>query len=411
MIRKLIILGALCIAFGAYAQDTIKITPSDSLRIIVEKLQNRIEQLELKELRREALSVQEKKEKKKFTEKARSLQILNPELSITGDFYAGYLLDAPHFSSEQRSGLGMRVMGIHWQSALDPFSMMKVAVEFTEEGVELAEAYAIWNGILPGVGIRLGLQRQEFGAINRWHEHALDQFDFPLVLEQVFGEEGLTDLSATLDLNLPVVISPLTQNLIVSFMNGTNENLFTSETFHFPALTGRLKNFFHLSQSTYLDLGFSGLWGKNQFDGYVNGVRQKFPAAYTYVLGSDLSLVWEPSAKSLYRNVVLKAEIMHVKKEDPTAGDISLTGGYAYLQAKLNRRLETGFRVDYTQPFEINNTDIRYLQYVPYLTWWQSEYVRIRLQLNIPQKDLKSESPVFLLQLTWAAGPHKHEKY
>ena len=49
---------------------------------------------------------------------------------------------------------------------------------------------------------------------------------------------------------------------------------------------------------------------------------------------------------------------------------------------------------------------------VPYLTWWQSEFVRIRAELQRLEEDLhEGADHRFLLQVTWAAGPHKHETY
>ena len=49
---------------------------------------------------------------------------------------------------------------------------------------------------------------------------------------------------------------------------------------------------------------------------------------------------------------------------------------------------------------------------VPYLTWWQSEYVRLRGEYGYLENDLSGQSENrFTLELTWAAGPHKHETY
>ena len=48
---------------------------------------------------------------------------------------------------------------------------------------------------------------------------------------------------------------------------------------------------------------------------------------------------------------------------------------------------------------------------MPYLTWWQSEYVRLRAEVQLLENDLGDEENRFALQLTWAAGPHKHETY
>ena len=57
---------------------------------------------------------------------------------------------------------------------------------------------------------------------------------------------------------------------------------------------------------------------------------------------------------------------------------------------------------------------------VPYLTFWQSEFVYLRLEFQHAEnlisekldgsKELRTDNRL-LLQVDFAAGPHKHEKY
>ena len=48
----------------------------------------------------------------------------------------------------------------------------------------------------------------------------------------------------------------------------------------------------------------------------------------------------------------------------------------------------------------------------PNLTRWQSELVRLRGEDGFLKDDLTGDQENrFSLQLTWAAGPHKHETY
>ena len=49
---------------------------------------------------------------------------------------------------------------------------------------------------------------------------------------------------------------------------------------------------------------------------------------------------------------------------------------------------------------------------LPYITWWQSEYVRLRGEYGYYHSEPAGENENrFTLQLTWAAGPHKHATY
>jgi hypothetical protein len=52
----------------------------------------------------------------------------------------------------------------------------------------------------------------------------------------------------------------------------------------------------------------------------------------------------------------------------------------------------------------------------PYLTWWQSEFVRLRLQYQHVSRDFlaswgNDDDDKVWFQITFAAGPHKHESY
>lgn len=48
----------------------------------------------------------------------------------------------------------------------------------------------------------------------------------------------------------------------------------------------------------------------------------------------------------------------------------------------------------------------------PTLTWWQSEYVRLRLEYDLLGRSfLASDEGRLLLQVTFAMGPHRHETY
>jgi hypothetical protein len=47
----------------------------------------------------------------------------------------------------------------------------------------------------------------------------------------------------------------------------------------------------------------------------------------------------------------------------------------------------------------------------PTLTWWQSEWVRIRAEYDHLERSMGETTNLFALQITFAMGPHKHETY
>jgi hypothetical protein len=85
-------------------------------------------------------------------------------------------------------------------------------------------------------------------------------------------------------------------------------------------------------------------------------------------------------------------------------------GGYTYVEGLLRRNLYAGVRYEWLEdPF---SPDAETRAFEPYLSWWQSEYVRLRAAYQYLDDESRDEAESrFTLQLTWAAGPHKHDAY
>jgi hypothetical protein len=79
------------------------------------------------------------------------------------------------------------------------------------------------------------------------------------------------------------------------------------------------------------------------------------------------------------------------------------------LNAKLTRRWVLGTRYDWVEaPRGLADTEWRV---TPSVTWWQSEFVFLRLEGEHRHTDLDGAHNLLSLQAVWAMGPHKHETY
>lgn len=390
-------------------------TTIKQLKERIKKLEEKAEQDELEKLLDEAENLSNKKEEKEetkvFKSGQRSLQAINPEISVVGDMFGQYIVNQNSFTEELRSGAHFRVFGLHFQSNLDPFSTTKAAIEITPHGLEFGEAYMIWTKVLPGIGLTAGKFRQQFGVINRWHVHSLDQFDFPLALTTILGEEGLNQIGLSIDWTMPPIISDA-NSLTVELTNGQNDHLFAGEMFSFPAALFHLKNYWDLSRDTYLEIGFSGMIGKNNLRGYNEEDSLILEDSRLTTLGGlDLTIFWEPLNRARYNSLIWRSELYYANKETPD-GILRVLGGYSYIDYKFDLQWHIGARFDYTQPFEMNNSSKHILQIVPYITWWQSNWVRWRLQYNyLDGTEIATAQNTIRLQIVFAAGPHKHDRY
>jgi hypothetical protein len=48
---------------------------------------------------------------------------------------------------------------------------------------------------------------------------------------------------------------------------------------------------------------------------------------------------------------------------------------------------------------------------VPSITWWESEFVFLRLEGEHAHREIEGGRNLLTIQAVWAMGPHKHETY
>lgn len=320
----------------------------------------------------------------------RNLNRLNPEISMTGDF-VGFATD------QDREDFDAREFELNVQSALDPFSLTKWTLSFSpEEGVDIEEGYVSYTGLPGGLTLTAGKFRQEWGVLNRYHLHALPQLDYPLALQTYFGEEGLAQTGVSASWLLPRPWA--TANELTLQLTDGESDAFGGESFERLVGLAHLKNYWDVGEATYAELGLSGIAGGNGSDGQSR------------VWGGDFTLHWQPPTRAKYREVTWRTELLRSERDDEEGVRQEAWGGYSYLEGLLARNLYGGVRYDRVED-PLDPDHVRWGLF-PNVTWWQSEYVRLRGEFGFLKDDLTGgEEKRFTLQLTWAAGPHKHETY
>ena len=229
----MILVGAVTSPHAASAQ-----TPLDSLRAELARLQARVDSLTeeltqlshdgqereaqdaLAELRAAAQAAAggepaDTPEDQEFVGRQRSLQALNPEISVTGDVFGHVNQDATG-----EDNFFAREFEVSLVSNLDPFSRAKIFLSKHFEGgefapfpdgdeehgdaIEIEEGYVEWVGLPVGLSLKLGKFQQQLGQLNRWHSHALPFQTRSLPHLAFLGEEALAQTGASLHWLLPV---------------------------------------------------------------------------------------------------------------------------------------------------------------------------------------------------------------
>ena len=355
---------------------------------------------------------------------ALGLQALNPEISVTGDFLFSSRQDS---TSDQSSDFNFRTLGIHIESWLDPYTRFKAAIPVTEDNASLCEGYITLYNLADDINLTFGKFRQQFGVVNRWHKHGLDQVDFPLALRQVFGNGGLNQSGVSIDWIMPPE-DQASQQLTFQVTDGSNDRLFGENTHNRPSLLAHYKNYRDLSKDTYLEYGLSGLMGWND-EWIMADTSIRDSRKMTTVLGADLSVLWEPTDQMRYRNIEWRSEAYLLDKrllapDGSGADNINAWGLYSYLQSKISRTVDIGIRADYFRPdskgyadsslspLAVTGDNPYMWQIGPYITWWQSPFVKFRVEYNHAEgHGIDVPRDVIWLQAVFAAGPHKHERY
>jgi len=265
------------------------------------------------------------------------------------------------------------------------------------------------------VTARIGRFMPKIGKVLPVHRDSLDTVDEPLVIQRYFGSEGLfktgADLTKILDLPLPSV-HQLTMGVLQGG-NGEGGTAFGPERKR-PTLYGHLKNYLDITDVTNLELGISDMLGSND-----NNASFK-----VNVLGLDGTLrhIINP-----HQEVKLQGEtyFMSRRQEAAFATDAAgntytaynpgsdFWGGYGLFDFRLSQSWGAGFRLDYVQPVDrmTNGDDPNKAEvgYTGYLTFYQSEFARLRAQVSHNVLTTGAIDDRVFLQGTFAIGEHKHK--
>ena len=368
-----------------------------------------------------------------FQGRQRTLQALNPEISLNADVFAHVATD-----EADAENFFAREFELSIVSNLDPFSRAKVFIGRHIEGGEIIpfgehdhgaddpedpagdaehethggefaveEGYVEWVGLPGGLGVKLGRFFQQFGQINRWHPHAFLFQSRPLPHMAFFGEDGLGQTGASVRWLAPFGGGAGTYEATVEVTTSENRALFGEAGG--PTVLAHLNGFWELSRSTDLDLGLS--WVNGQYEDETAVVDRD---AY----GAELSFTWRPPERARYRGFNLRAGVLALdglvphEEEEPAAGEEEkdrALGFWLWGELRLSQSWLIGGRYEWTENPE-DPEETAWL-FSPTLTWWQSEYVRIRAEYDLLGRAMQDREGRFLLQVTFAMGPHKHESY
>ena len=333
----------------------------------------------------------------------------------------------------------MRNAEIAVDGAVDPYfkgfgNIVFKLDQHNETSVELEETYLQTTDLPANLQVKAGQFFAAFGRQNSQHPHQWAFVDEPLVLARAFGPDGLRNVGAQASWLAP---TPFYTEATLGVFNGEGGTAFSfrnpgdsvlgTDRFHGRATLSRdlrgpqdllyvprLASSFDLTDQQTLVAGISGAFGPNDTG----------PEARTEVYGVDLYWKWKPAnSQSGFPFVSWQTEAMCERfgaGADPSAGlpaeNLHDWGFYSQVLWGFKQRWVAGLRGEYVNgdngaddPNDVYRGERTRVS--PDLTFYPSEFSKVRLQYNYDQGELFGTEHSVWLQFEFLLGAHGAHKF
>src|SRR5213596_223885 len=306
----------------------------------------------------------------------------------------------------QQRGFNARNIELAFDGAVDPYFEGFANIVFkldndNETEVEVEEAFMQTTSLPFNLQLKGGQFFAAFGRLNPTHPHTWDFVDTPLVNGLFLGPDGLRGVGAQTSWTLPL---PWYSQLIFASQNGRGSTGFSfrnpgDDGMFFDRITTdrearglqdfvwipRLENSFNLSDTQTVLAGVSGAFGSNE-----TGANSR-----TQIYGADLLYKWKSShAEGGFPFMKWQTEFMYRRFQAGHGADDSFPvaetfhdwGMYSQVMWGFKKGWVAGIRGDYVHMQNSMFTDNLDRQsrwrLSANLTWYPTEFSKIRLQYN-----------------------------
>lgn len=321
---------------------------------------------------------------------AQSQNAFNPDMSLVFNF--GARLSDSQSPPQRRASLREIEMGL--AGDVDPFLRTEAYIAFAkpldeDEGeVEVEEAFGAYSGVGKNIDLRLGKIAGAVGRVNRNHLDQLDFFEYPLIVTEVFGEEGLRAPGVSASYLLP---SEQFNEFTLEALVPEEGPLFGGGDAASPVWVGHYRTFRDFTED------FSAQFGATYARGPQSG-------GDSTVFGLDAVAKLRPQGTG--RNLVLESEAYWYKSGAP--GSESRFGWFATGAYQLGNGLWASGKVESVELPDGSDT-LRSCSLG--LTLRKTEFQLLRLEYQQTLSDSAASRNQLVFQAQWVVGPHRAHKY
>ncbi len=333
----------------------------------------------------------------------------------------------------QQRGFSLRNAEMAFDGAVDPYlkGFANVVLKLDDQNntdIELEEAYLLTTALPGNLQLKAGQFFAEFGRQNSQHPHAWAFVDEPLIMNRVLGGDGLRNVGTRVSWLAP---TPFYTELSAGVFNGEGGTSFSfrdpDNTYgRTPADRGlrspqdllyvpRISSSFDLSDVQTLVLGASAAFGPNDSGAHTR----------TEIYGVDAYWKWKsPTATGGFPFVSWQTEAIFRSYDagaDASAGLPSETledyGFYSQVLYGFHLGWVAGLRGEFVTGNKGANdvSDPRTrgdrTRISPNLTWYPSEFSKLRLQYNYDHGQAFGDEHSVWMQVEFLLGAHAAHKF
>lgn len=341
-----------------------------------------------------------------------------------------------------KNGFSLRNAEISLDGAVDPYfkGFANIVMKLdnnNQTSIELEEAYLQTTSLLGNLQLKAGQFFANFGRQNPTHPHTWAFVDQPIILGRAFGPDGLRSIGTQLSWLVP---TPFYTEAFLGVFDGQGGTAFSfrnpgeadslgvnrfygratmDRTLSSPGdliFVPRLASSFELTDNQTLVVGASAAFGPND-----TGAN-----AQTQIYGVDAYWKWKPAdADAGFPFVSWQTELLYRRFEaaaDPLAPTplpnetLRDWGAYSQVVWGFKPRWTAGLRGEYAsgnpavndanEVFRGERTRVS-----PALTFFPSEFSKIRLQYNYDHGELFGDEHSIWLQIEFMLGAHAAHKF
>jgi hypothetical protein len=353
---------------------------------------------------------------------------LNPAISVIGNFVAR--ADSRKVFGEEGARIDNKLVlregEVDRRVPVDPYADGVFIASFEQErpgtiGVDIEEAYVNVKKLPffenPPLGLRLkvGRFRPAFGSFNVLHTHDLPQSFRPLPVQEFLGPEGFIQNGISGTVFVPTPWDPDSSlDLTVQALGGGDVAISPDPNARNSYLA-HLRWFRTIHERHNLELGASSYF-RPRGNGFRSADMHGFNALYR----------WKPFRQGEWKSNVLATEIMFARSAYPEAveapevaaeieglrpGRGKPVGFTVFDQWQFNRRTYAGVRYDQTST--LFDPALKRRSATPYLSYYFSEFLRLRLNFEHRWSDFAAENRrnSVYAELNWVFGSHPPEPF